>query len=607
MAITPGTDYEEFPIPTADAATNASDIRAAIGAMEDTPAALVTAAEGMTSGQEAAFRGAISADQFIPQSAFGIVSGDSSDAVAESNATAIAAGFSESAATGLPLLLTGQIWVKGEVLLAGVGGTIIGAASELIQKDTSHHGLTLSTVTPPYGVRITGLKITGQGSATHDKAGIFGRRANPADYLTSDIIVRDCEISQFRTGISLASVAKFQTDNVSILGARTGMDWHMMQTAVCIATRIVSGDGDAASVCWKSSEGSFGIRVIGGEFGGSGFARFAELSNNAELNLESCNLEFFTSPQTINITGGARISIIDTRIAVTHTAAGAVISAATTGTQGGLPVLTWRNNKYVSLGRILELHGTATRSPEIFGEQIKVVFAATQGGAITQSFRSIPGFVTGLGGNVPTAGSSGNGTMFLISPTTPTSGYTPDTGLDNLCLRYFDNRRGSTKVGSCLNDALMQVWADATQIQNSTTSETDLISATIPSRYSDSVGDMNQIEAFGTTAANLNNKTFKVYLGGVAIVDFGAIPANNEDWKISVTIHRGFGGSGQQKVVAVLQGGLLIGTRVKTSQTSPTATAALVFKLTATGSATGDITMLGGKSWWTRPLSTLPA
>jgi lysophospholipase L1-like esterase len=32
MAITPGTDYEEFPIPTADAATNASEIRSAIGA-----------------------------------------------------------------------------------------------------------------------------------------------------------------------------------------------------------------------------------------------------------------------------------------------------------------------------------------------------------------------------------------------------------------------------------------------------------------------------------------------------------------------------------------------------------------------------------------------
>jgi hypothetical protein len=31
MAITPGTDYEDFPIPTADAATNAADIRAALG------------------------------------------------------------------------------------------------------------------------------------------------------------------------------------------------------------------------------------------------------------------------------------------------------------------------------------------------------------------------------------------------------------------------------------------------------------------------------------------------------------------------------------------------------------------------------------------------
>jgi hypothetical protein len=32
MAITPGTDYEDFPIPTADATTNAAEIREALGA-----------------------------------------------------------------------------------------------------------------------------------------------------------------------------------------------------------------------------------------------------------------------------------------------------------------------------------------------------------------------------------------------------------------------------------------------------------------------------------------------------------------------------------------------------------------------------------------------
>jgi hypothetical protein len=59
MAITPGTDYSAFPIPTADAATNASDIRTAIGAMANTSAALVTVAQAMNATQEASMRTAI--------------------------------------------------------------------------------------------------------------------------------------------------------------------------------------------------------------------------------------------------------------------------------------------------------------------------------------------------------------------------------------------------------------------------------------------------------------------------------------------------------------------------------------------------------------------
>jgi hypothetical protein len=113
------------------------------------------------------------------------------------------------------------------------------------------------------------------------------------------------------------------------------------------------------------------------------------------------------------------------------------------------------------------------------------------------------------------------------------------------------------------------------------------------------------MECFGTTAANANAKTFKVYLAGSAIIDFGAILANNEGWKLTVTIHRGSGGSGQQKVVAVMQGGVVIGTRVLTSETTPDGTAAMVFKLTSTATSTGDVNMLGGKIWWQRSETAL--
>ena len=541
-------------------------------------------------------------EQALYGSQQGIVSGDSSDQVATANATALTAAFALSVATGKTLILWGQIYVKGAVTLAGVLGTIIGYNSEIIQKDTSHNGLTLSTSTVPYGLRIFGLTVTGQGSATHNAAGLYGRRGD-LSYLTSDIILRDCTFRNIRTGISLAAIAKFQTDNVTISGVRYGMDWDSMQTAVCIATRIVSGDGNAASVAWKSRGGNFATRVIGGEYGGTGFARFAELADGAEIHYEACNLEAFSSAQTIHLTTGGYVSLADCRIACTHAATGAVISAAVTGT--AVPTIVWRNNKYVSSGRLVEIYGTPTRGPKVFGDQIRVTFAATQGGTATQSILTIPGLLTGLDANVPSAGTSGNGTMFLISPSSATASYSSDTGLDNLCYRYYDNRLAATKVGSLNNDTLIQIWAAANQIQNATTAETDLLSYSIPARFSNSTNETNHIEAFGTTAANENAKTIKVYLGGTAVMTFGPFNANAESWRLEVKIHRGSGGSGQQKAVGVLVGGSTIGTVVKTSETSPTATAAIAAKITGTGVATGDITMLGGEAFWRRSTTAL--
>jgi hypothetical protein len=596
----PGADGNSADI-TAEAITDALGYVPADA--DNLPAVDNAAVNAAIAEDAAASRAALRVTDVLYQSDFGIVAGNSADAVAEANAAAIATAFTASSSTGKPLVLTGEIHVKGEVLLAGQNGTIYGHGAEIIQKDIAHNGLTLSTVTVPYGVRIFGLKITGQGAATHNAAGVYGRRGD-LSYLTSDIILRDCYISYFRTGISMANVAKFQTDNVTIAYVRLGMDWDSMQTALCTMTRIVQGDSNASSACWKTRGGNFAIRIIGGEYGGSGFARFAEIADGAQMHFEAVNIEAFSSDQTINISNSGMVSLVDSRIGTNHTATGSVISANVSGTSF-LPTIVWRNNLYASAGRLVEIYGTPVRGPKIFGDQIKVTFAATQGGTATQSVLSLPGLITGLNADVPSNASSGNGTMFLISPSTSTVTYTSDAGLDNICYRYFDNRRGATKIGSLSNDALMQVWAVANQIQNTTTAETDLLSYSIPSRYSNSVDDTNYMEAFGTTAANANNKTIKVYLGGTAIIDFGAIAANNESWKLSVTIHRGSGGGGQQKVVAVLQGGTAIGTIVKTSETSPTATAAIAAKITGTGTATGDIIMLGGKAWWMRSPSLL--
>ena len=546
---------------------------------------------------------------------YGIVSGNSADAVAEANAAAIATAFAASATTKKPLILTGVIYVKGEVKLSGNDGTIIGHGAQIIQKDVNHHILTLDTVNPPNHIRITGLKLTGQGSATHAKAGIYARNES-LTYFVSEVVIRDCWIEEIRTGISACQIARFMTENVTIAYVRVGMDWQAMQTAICIFTRIVQGDGNASSACFKLDGGNFSTRILGHEFGGTGFARFADVSNGAQLYAEDCNLEVFTSSQMINVTGGGRITLRRCRIASTHTASQAVISAEVTNTGlSGLPIIEWKENQYVSSGRRVEIWGSTTvRSPVVYGDQIPVTFAATQGGTATQTVWSMPSSVIGLDGNIPSAADIGAGGMFMLSPSTATNSYSSDVGATNPVIRYFDNRRGTTRIGSMSNDMLCQVWAanttllessTTTDVRTVTTSETDLISATIPSRYSASFGDSNKIECFGTTAANANDKTFKVYLAGTNIIDFGAIAANDETWKLDVTLQRGFGGTGRQKVVAVLTGGTAIGTRVRNSQTTPTDTSSMIFKVTGTGTSTGDITMLGGKAWWLRAPTVL--
>ena len=558
---------------------------------------------------------AIGAEFPLYGSDYGIVSGNSADAVAEANATALATAFAASVSTGKPLVLTGEIYVKGEVKLSGDNGTIIGHGATIIQKDTAHHILTMDTVNSPDGIRLFGLTLKGQGSSTHDKAGIYARNAG-LTYFMSDLIIRDCWIRDIRTGISACQIPRLHCDNVTIAYVRFGMDWQAMQTATCIATKIVQGDGNASSAAFKLDGGNFATKIFGGEFGGTGFARFADVSNGAQLHVEDGNLEVFTSSQMINISGGGRVALRRCRIASTHSSTGAVISAAVTDTGlSGLPIIEWVDNQYVSSGRWLEIWGTTTvRSPIVYGDQIPVTFAATQGGTATQTVRSIPSSYIGLDGNIPSAADIGAGGMFLLSPSTATNSYSSDVGATNPVIRYFDNRRGTTRIGSMSNDMLCQVWAanttllegsTTTDVRTATTAETDLISATIPSRYSASFGDSNKIECFGTTAANANNKTFKVYLAGTAIIDFGAIAANNESWKLEVTLQRGFGGSGRQKVVAVLTGGTTIGTRVLTSQTTPTDTSSMIFKVTGTGTDTGDITMLGGKVWWLRAPTVL--
>ena len=151
-------------------------------------------------------------NDFILQSDYGIVSGDSSDSVATANASYLATALTASASLKRPLLLSGTIYVKGEVLVTGSGIRAIGPAA-IIQKDISHNGLTLNPETvAAFNVIFTDINIAGQGAANHNAAAFYAKKDN-LSYLTSDIKLVDCNFSGFRYGCDLAGIAKFRTDN----------------------------------------------------------------------------------------------------------------------------------------------------------------------------------------------------------------------------------------------------------------------------------------------------------------------------------------------------------------------------------------------------------
>lgn len=47
-----------------------------------------------------------------------------------------------------------------------------------------------------------------------------------------------------------------------------------------------------------------------------------------------------------------------------------------------------------------------------------------------------------------------------------------------------------------------------------------------------------EIDLFGTTAANANNKTLRVLLGTTVLLTTGAVAANNKDWHFNIKIYR---------------------------------------------------------------------
>lgn len=123
-------------------------------------------------------------------------------------------------------------------------------------------------------------------------------------------------------------------------------------------------------------------------------------------------------------------------------------------------------------------------------------------------------------------------------------------------------------------------------VSNSGSGATDLISYDFPKNTFINNQDLMEIEAWGTYAANANNKTVQLKFGSQTIFTTGAIAANNTSWSFKAKIIR-TGNSSQEIITEAIYNGSALTTRTAGTQDS---NEQITIKCVGTGSSNDDIT-----------------
>jgi hypothetical protein len=126
-------------------------------------------------------------------------------------------------------------------------------------------------------------------------------------------------------------------------------------------------------------------------------------------------------------------------------------------------------------------------------------------------------------------------------------------------------------------------------VSNSGSIETDLITYTLPANTLQNNGDSLNIKAWGSFAANTNNKTLILQFGSQVIFDTGTLAINSGDWEIEATIIRK-SPTTQEISTKIISSNSLIPASVTRTIGIQDLTTALIIKCTGQGSATNDLT-----------------
>ena len=132
------------------------------------------------------------------------------------------------------------------------------------------------------------------------------------------------------------------------------------------------------------------------------------------------------------------------------------------------------------------------------------------------------------------------------------------------------------------------ISVDNTARSNTGTGETDLTTFSVQANTLSNNGEHLEIEVAGSTAANANNKQFRIYFGGSVFFDSGNQALNNKAWRAWIRIFR-TGPTAVRITCSFVTENVVFQNHVNTTL-SPTLSSANIFKVTGTGGGSNDIT-----------------
>lgn len=160
---------------------------------------------------------------------------------------------------------------------------------------------------------------------------------------------------------------------------------------------------------------------------------------------------------------------------------------------------------------------------------------------------------------------------------------------------YFDINGGLyTKVGTSTADQSMVgvIHTNVVPASNTSTTETDLFSYSLPANALSANGKGIRITAWGKFAANANSKQVRLHFGATnTLTDFAAT-SNNLSWKVEVLVLR-TGAATQTSIGSFFEQNVTNARHAFVASPGETLSGAVTIRLTGQGGASTDLTAHG--------------